>query len=459
MKKISFCGISGNGMSALAQIMKLKGYDVQGSDLNFDNGLDQDRKKALQDVGIKIYPQDGKNITSDLETLYITNGINEKNPDIKAALDQNIPLKKRSDLLAELFHQYEFNIAVGGTCGKTTTTAMIAYILDKLGYSPCMINGGFLKNYAQRPGLANYIYNQGKYCVIEADESDGSIVKYHPYIALINNISHDHKPIEELKSYFREFSQHAKFGVVVNADCPHASKISQHPNTKCYSILNKEADLFADEIRLSERGISYKIEGKEFHLQILGRFNVYNALAAILSCQMLGIDKFEAAKALETFLGTQRRLELIGKTSDNISVYDDFAHNPQKIEATLSTLREYEGRIIAVYQSHTPFSARNTGEEDGEVFGKTLNPTDILLMPEIYERNPEVDTDISASDLVEMAKRHGTNAHFLPTKADVKKYILQHAQSGDKIVIMGAHDNSLPQFCQTLLKELKNGQH
>ena len=157
MAKTSFCGISGSGMSALAQILKHQGHEVRGSDRSFDQGKDQANRNALEAMGIKIYPQDGSAITDDLDTLYVSSAVEDSIPDIKAALSKNIPVKKRSDLLAEIFHQYPHNIAVGGTSGKTTVTAMIGYILDKLGHKPTMINGGLLLNYADMPGIPNII--------------------------------------------------------------------------------------------------------------------------------------------------------------------------------------------------------------------------------------------------------------------------------------------------------------
>lgn len=168
----------------------------------------------------------------------------------------------------------------------------------------------------------------------------------------------------------------------------------------------------------------------------------------------MGIDKFEAARTLEDFLGVQRRLELVG-TKNRISVFIDFAHNAEKIKATLSALKEFPGRLIVMYQSHKPLSARTTGEEDGVVFGKYLSQHDILLMPEIYMRDPVKDSDISAADLIRYAQENGVaNAFFYPEKEMIRSYILQNALPGDRIVIMGARDNSLPQFCRDLLKDL-----
>ena len=147
MTKICFCGISGNGMSPLAQIMSLKGCEVYGSDRNFDAGRDGKNRQALLNMNIKLVSQDGSGITTDTETVYVSAALDENNPDIKAARALNIPVKQRSDLLAEVFHGYPFGIAVGGTSGKTTTTAMIGYVFDMLGQKPCLVNGGMLRNY------------------------------------------------------------------------------------------------------------------------------------------------------------------------------------------------------------------------------------------------------------------------------------------------------------------------
>ena len=282
MTKVSFCGISGSGMSALAQILKLRGNEVYGSDRSFDQGKDEANKKALEEIGIVIKPQDGSAVADNLEMLYVSTAVEDSIPDVKAALEKNIPIKKRSDLLAEIFHQYPYNIAVGGTSGKTTTTAMIGYILDTLGKKPCVINGGLLLNYTGRKGIPNIIYNQGDICVIEADESDGSIEKYHPYVALINNITLDHKPVEELRKLFADFARRARGGVVVNADCEACADIRSPDKTNLtFSIEGRSADFSADHIRPLPDGTEYKFDGRTFRLKLIGRFNVANALAAI----------------------------------------------------------------------------------------------------------------------------------------------------------------------------------
>ena len=451
MKKIAFSGAAGNGISPLEQIMTLKGYEVYGSDYSFDIGKDLDRKKALESVGVHIVPQNGSAITDDLEFLCVSAAINESNPDIKAALEKNIPIKKRSDLLQEVFSEYKYGIAVGGTAGKTTTTAMIGYVLDVLGKKPCMVNGGALCNFSDRKGIPNYIYNEGDICVIEADESDGSIRKYFPFVGIINNISHDHTSMEKLFEYFGTFATHAE-NLVINLDCPNASQIN-HPHRTTFSTENPAADIYASDIKTIADGIEYKLNGQTFKLQLLGAFNVSNALATIAACSLLGIAPEQTAKALEGFTGIKVRLEKIG-TAKGITVYNDFAHNPSKIEASLSALKSYPGRIIAMYQPHTPFSAVNTGDEVAAAVAKVLSPDDIMIMQEIYELTPQ-DVGISSANIINRIKENGhQQALFLPHKEDTRNFVLNNVRKGDRVVIMGAHDNSLADFSRELLQEI-----
>lgn len=451
MKKVAFSGAAGNGISPLEQIMVLKGYTVYGSDQSFDIGKDADRKAALEEAGINIIPQDGTGITPDMEWLCVSAAVNESNPDIKAARKHNIPVKTRSDLLQELFSQYPLGIAVGGTAGKTTTTAMIGYVLDKLGKKPCMVNGGALCNYAERKGIPNYLYNEEALCVIEADESDGSIQKYHPFVGIINNISHDHTSMEKLFEYFRNFAAHSQH-LVVNLDCPNAAQID-HLRRTTFSITDPSADFYASAVKADADGLHYTIFGRTFKLHLLGKFNVSNALATIAACSLVGIDPIDTAKTLEGFTGIKVRLEKIG-SANGITVYNDFAHNPSKIEASLSALKDYPGRIIAMYQPHTPFSAVNTGTEVAAAVAKVLSPDDIMIMQEIYELTPQ-DIGITSANIIRQIKEDGHNlALFLPHKEDTKRFIMENVRRGDRIVIMGAHDNSLADFSREILNAI-----
>lgn len=455
MKKVSFCGISGSGMSALAQVLKAEGYEVSGSDRSFDQGKDAEQKNALENIGIKIYPQDGSAIVQDLDCLYVSTAVEDSIPDVKAALDKHVPIKKRSDLLAEIFNAHKYGVAVGGTSGKTTVTAMVGFVLDSLGKKPLVINGGLLKNYADKPGIPNVILNFGDICVVEADESDGSIEKYNPYVAVVNNVALDHKSLAELQKLFADFVSKAMGGAVVNLDCPN-SKMFLNKNTHVvtFSVINPQADVYAYNIKPLPDGVVYEMDGKVFKLKIPGRFNVANALAAMAVCQFFGIDKFEAAAVLEKFAGTKRRLDVVG-SQNNVTVIDDFAHNPSKVAASMSALRDYDGRLLIMFQPHGFSPMRMMGKEIIQSFAQAMSPNDRLFVPEIYYAGGTVKKDISSRDLIDYAVSLGVKAEFYQTRDEIKTRLLELAKPKDRIVVMGARDNTLSDFCRQILEELK----
>lgn len=454
MTKVGFCGISGSGMSSLAQILKLSGFEVCGSDRNFDLGHDLSTKEKMQKMGISIYPQDGSWVDSDLKWLCASTAVEDTIPDVKAANQKNVPIITRPQLLADTFHSYPYGIAVGGTSGKTTTTAMIGYILDKAGKKPCMINGGLLRDYEGTSAIPNIIYNKGDICVVEADESNGSIDLYNPYIALITNISADHKSLEELSVLFQNFANRTKKSVIINDDYELCRCLKIDKPVLTFSTQNQKADFYADNIIPLAHGTQYDFSGKTYTLNLIGEFNVANALAAIAACAEMGLDKHTAAEILQGFHGTKRRLEVIGQ-KNNITVIDDFAHNPDKIKASITALRRYNGRLIVMFQPHGFAPMRSLGKEIMNEFTQNMNDEDILIMPEIFFVGGTVAKDISSKNLIDYAVEQGkNNAFFVPDKASAMEKILQFAQSGDRIVIMGARDNSLTDFCHQILEKL-----
>ena len=456
MTKIFFSGIAGNGMNPLAQIMRLKGYDVVGSDRNFDTKAEGNEKIKTfleNNLKVKIVPQDGLGITDEIETLYVTTALTDTNPDIKAAKEKNIPIKTRPELLSQIFDEYPHNIAVGGTSGKTTTTAMIGYALDVLGKKPCMIGGGMMKNYEDKNPMPYMIYNQGDICAIEADESNGTILQYNPYISIINNISVDHKPIEEIMAIFEQVAQKPKHGLVLGKDCDYCKKLTPNHNVKTvwFSTKDKTADFYAYDIKNLPDGIEYKLDGKTFRLNQIGEFNVENALSTIAACSLLGIDKFEVAKALEGFQGTKRRLELIG-SKNNINVINDFAHNPEKILASTTALKQYAGRLLIMFQIHGPDPAKLYGMQTMESFAKTLDKNDMLFVPEVFYKTE--NDKISGADMVKHAQELGVNATYTETKEKARDLILKNVKAGDRVIIMGARDNSLEDLCKSILEKI-----
>ena len=453
MTKVSFCGISGSGMSSLAQILKLSGYEVQGSDRNFDLNLDMKSKEALEKLGIKIFPQNGSGITQDLDYVCASTAVEDTILDIKVAKEKGVPIKTRPELLSETFHNYRYGVAVGGTSGKTTTTAMIGYILDKAGKKPCVINGGLLRDYENNTGIPNIIFNKGNICVVEADESNGSIDLYNPYISIIANISADHKSLDELVTLFQNLAHRTKHSVVINDDYDLCHKIS-HPNLKRFSLKNPKAEFYASNIKPLPNGTQYDYNGKTYTLNLIGAFNVANALSALAVCSELGVTPEEAAGILQGFHGTKRRLEIVG-VKNNITVIDDFAHNPDKIKASVSALRQYQGRLIIMFQPHGFGPMRSLGKEIMQEFVNNMDSEDILVMPEIFFVGGTVTKDISSLDLINYSHTLGKqNSYYFPDKIQAAKFMVENAHPGDRLIIMGARDNTLTELCHNILESL-----
>ena len=455
MKKAGFCAVSGSGMSALAQVLNHKGVEVFGSDRSFDQGKDEKNKQALTSVGIKIYPQDGSMFENDIETLYVSSAVEDTIPDVKRAKELNIKIKKRSDLLAEIFAAHKCGIAVGGTSGKSTTTAMIGYILDVAGQKPLVINGAILKNYEDQKGIANVVLNNGDTCVIEADESDGSIEKYTPSIAVINNITLDHKPIEELQKLFSDFAKRATNGVVYNKDCVNSKLLNDcAENVVSFSVKDSSADFYAQNIEPVADGTVYEYDGKKYKLQLIGEFNVANAMCAVAACSLHGVNPQKACEILQGFYGTTRRLEVLG-LSNGITIIDDFSHNPDKVLASMSALKSYDGRLIVMFQPHGFAPMRLMGKEIIDSFVAYMGEEDVLLMPEIFFSGGTVTRDISSDDLIKRAKNKGKNALFFEKRDEIAEWILSNVKNGDRVVLMGARDNSITDMGYSLLEKLK----
>jgi len=454
LSKISFCGISGSGMSSLAQILKLSGHEVQGSDRNFDLHRDTQNRQALEKMGIAIFPQDGSGIDESVDFVCASTAVEDTIADIKVAKEKNVKIITRPELLAKTFHSYSYGIAVGGTSGKTTTTAMIGFILDKAGKKPCVINGGLLRDYEGQYAIPNIIYNQGDICVVEADESNGSIDLYNPYIAVINNISVDHKSLEELQILFQHLADRTSQCVIINDDYDLCRTITHKNKPLTFSLNNPQADFYASQITPIAGGVQYYFGGKVFTLNLIGAFNVANALAAIAACSVLGVDKLQAAEILQNFHGTKRRLEVIG-CQNNITVIDDFAHNPDKVKASVSALRQYSGRLIIMFQPHGFGPMRSMGKEIMAEFAANMHTDDVLIMPEIFFVGGTVTKDISSADLIAYAKSLGMkNAYFVSDKKAAAEKILSLVQANDRVVIMGARDNSLTDLCYDILERL-----
>ena len=451
MATFFFCGIGGIGMSAIALYLKKSGHEVLGSDRAFDMGKNEDMRQTLLKNGIELFSQDGTGLNKKTDVLVVSSAVEETIPDVKQALALHIPIKKRAEVLAEIFKGFSKRIAIAGTSGKTTVTAMTGHILYHLNQHPVMINGGISRNMYGDEGLSNLIYNKGDVCVIEADESDGSIELYTPTVSVVTNISLDHKPLAEIKPLFERFLSRAETGCVINKNCTETKNINVPVNAVSFSVeKDKTATLFASDVRQTAEGLYFKLNEKECHLPFIGRHNLENALTALAVCQVLGLDIALALEALSTFKGTKRRLEKIG-TQKGITVIDDYAHNEEKIKASLSALKTLSSRLFVVYQPHGFAPLRLMKDGLIQMLKSELDENIFYLMLPVYYVGGTVAKTISSADVVEPLKECGKNALLFEEREDVLSFIKSNVKAGDVIAVMGARDDTLSLFAKNIL--------
>lgn len=459
--RVLLCGIGGSGMSALALALMARGTTVFGSDRAYDAGQSKEKFAQLSKAGIHLVAQDGSALDESFDCLIVSAAVEEHIPDVKAARKLNIPVRKRAEVLAQLFNDSR-GIAVGGTSGKSTTTAMIAHILQQCGQAPTVINGAVMQNAvdASVKGLGNAMIGTSDRMVIEADESDGSIVLYKPAVAVVTNISLDHKPVAEITPLFESFIKASRVGAVINLDNRgSASLAGLHPETMTFSLSDKNARLLAEETELTADRSRFSVRTTDgasarVTLNQPGRHNVENALAALGAALLAGIGLAQAAEALKSFSGVKRRLEVLGSAA-GITVIDDFAHNPDKISAALATLKQAPGRLLILFQPHGFEPMRLMGAEIARVFAQGLEENDVLLVPEILYKGGTVKKDISAEDLTKAVVQQGRQALFAQDRSDLLNWLETQAQAGDRIVMMGARDDSLTDDGLDLINRFK----
>ncbi len=463
-KHYFFVGIGGSGMSALADLVRRAGNAVSGSDRGSDRGEVPEKFKTLSQSGITMHRQNGSGVVQGVDYVVVSSAVEESIPDIQNARKLGIPVLKRADLLSSLFNAKR-GIGIAGTSGKTTVTGMTGWMLHAMGLGPTIANGGVMPNFAGHTAslLGNAVGGTSDLFVAEMDESDGTIALFNPAIAVLNNITLDHKPFDVIEPLFRDFLMRAREGAIINLDDERAEKMAQlHPWTITFGIEKPFATLNAINLQHHIGGISFDIQDlrdqsvHHCHLQVPGRHNVSNALAALAVAIALNEKLPKAIKALESFKGIKRRLEVLGMAGQ-VTVIDDFGHNPDKIKASLDTLTAHPGRIMVMFQPHGFGPMKMMRKELIEVFATGLRPQDMLVMPEIFYAGGTVTRDISSNDLITDIKTLGANAHFTNTRDDAGAFLLQNAQPGDRIVVMGARDDTLTDFANGLLAALTPG--
>ena len=454
-------------MLPLAMILRGKGARVAGSDRSFDQGRAPAKAAWLAAYGFEIFPQDGSGITSPEQILVASAAIEDTVPEVVRARALGCERMSRAELLAALFNAAGQGIAVGGTSGKSTVTAMLGWILHETGRSPTIVNGAVMKNFAGPDvPFASAAIGTGRAFVAEVDESDGSIALYRPDVSVLTNISLDHKSIEELRVLFTHFAQAAR-AAVLNFDDEEVRAVAEHvKGPLSFAVDHPDATIGIEPGTIVEEPLqigALLVDRREdvahpLLLNMPGRHNLANALAALTGALAVGVPVRDSVLALRGFTGIARRFDVIGTSPSGITVIDDFGHNPEKCRATLRTLKAQPGRVIAFFQPHGYGPLRQMGHELAHTFAEELGSDDVVIFCDPVYFGGTVDRTEGSERIVRMILQdggaNGPQAEYLPQREACGRRIVHLAQPGDRIVIMGARDDTLTDFARSVLTGL-----
>ncbi len=458
-----FCGIGGSGMLPLALILHGQGATIAGSDRSRDQGRLPEKFAWLESLGFKLFAQDGSGISSAAQTLVASAAVEDTVPEMIRAKELGCPRMSRAELLATLFNAAPVGIAIGGTSGKSTVTGMLGWIMTVAGRDPTIMNGAVMKNFvAADAPFASARVGAGEIFVSEVDESDGSIALYRPKVAVLGNVSLDHKSLEELRALFGDFLGAAEVAAINVDDAETAALAPCARALVTFGTESTEAMIGVVPGSISEASASLSAaimdrrDGNvcELSLKVPGRHNLANALAAIAGANAAGVPVAEAVAALASFTGLARRFDIVGTSPSGITVIDDFGHNPDKVSATLDTLKAHPGRVIAFFQPHGYGPLRQMGAELADVFAAKLAPDDLTILCDPVYFGGTVDRSLGAERIVDLINAAGGTAEYVAAREDCGLRIVEITRPEDRIVIMGARDDTLSLFARELLANL-----
>jgi len=465
-KSYFFVGIGGSGMMPLAMILAGKGATVAGSDRTLDQARLPAKFDDLRAKGVRLFPQDGSGIVLADQIVVASAAVESTVADIVAADAVGAARMSRAELLASLFNASGLAIGIAGTSGKSTVTGMIGWILHATGRDPTVMNGAVMKNFvAEDAPFASALVGMGAAFVSEVDESDGSIALYWPKIAVLNNVSLDHKSLDELRTLFGNFIARASTAVINmdNGDGAALAMTLPPERRLTFGISDRggqPADLTAT--RLVERpfGVDFMLSERggppiAVSLMVPGRHNVSNALAAIGAARAADVPLQDAVRAITGFTGLRRRMELVGEAG-GVAVIDDFGHNPDKIAATLDTLHAFPGRLLILFQPHGYGPLKVMRSELVATLATKLGADDLLVLPDPVYMGGTVNREVTSADIVADVAATGRRALHIPAREAAAAHLAAEARPGDRIVVMGARDDTLSQLAADMLAKIAN---
>ncbi|CAN5851127.1 UDP-N-acetylmuramate--L-alanine ligase [soil metagenome] len=451
-KKVFFIGVAGTGMSAIAQYLAGTGKTVSGSDRYFQPGIFNDTRDKLVAAGIQCFLQNGEGITDQTDLVVVSTAVEDSVPEVQKAKLLSIPIIKRSELLA-LIARSKKTIAVGGTSGKSTTSAMLFEILEKAAMEPSIISGAGLVSIIKENKIGNTKVGSGDWLVIEADESDGSIVQYTPEVGLLLNIDKDHQEIDELMDIFGKFKEHSKALFVVNQSNALAKRLSQNIKNDFSVDKNSGAGFVAANFAQEGLNIQFSIKNTHFSINTVGKHNMENAVAAVAVASQLGVDLEICAAALKNYEGIYRRHQLLGK-KNGVFVIDDYAHNPVKCSSSIAACQYIAPKVVAWFQPHGYGPTRFLKNDFIHEIASVLRPEDEIWMSEIFYAGGTAVKDISANDLIVAIKALGKNAFFVENRNELLEKLRPHLTSDCVLLLMGARDPGLESFSKSVWEGL-----
>jgi UDP-N-acetylmuramate--alanine ligase len=448
---IFFIGMAGTGMSAIAQYLKASGKNISGSDRQFQKDIFNENRAALELVGITCFEQGAGGVTADIDLVVVSTAVEDTVPEVQEAKRLGKPIVKRSELLAEIVLTKK-TIAIGGTSGKSTTSAMLYEILFHAGLKPSIIGGAGLTRLIQEGKVGNAAYGEGEWLIIEADESDGSIVQYRPEIGVLLNIDKDHQDLDELVRLFGIFRTNSKHFIV---NLAHSLSASLSKKSIFDFDCNEQSKAYMNATGFHQKGsmISFYVEEHSFVVHSPGRHTMENAMAALAVAHSLGIQWEVCADALRNYEGIYRRHQVYGEKNGVILV-DDFAHNPVKCARSIEACQPLAPKLIAWFQPHGYGPTRFLRHDFVEEIAKVLRPQDEIWMSEIYYAGGTAVKDISANDLIEDLTAKGVNAFFVADRKDLLETMRPHFTPSTTLLLMGARDPSLGEFAKQVWGEL-----
>lgn len=438
MNKYFFIGIGGISMSAIALILKKQGYLVEGSDIH-----DSPVIKMLRDNQINVYiGHDEKNIKGD-ETIIYTAAISKDNPELLKAKALGLKIYERAEFLGMIMKNYENVIAISGTHGKTTTTSMIGYMLKKAALDPTILVGAFVSQLG-----GNFCIGKRDFLVAEACEYVDSFLKFRPTTGIILNIDNDHldyfKDIEAIKESFFKFASLVPDDgfVIANADDKNVLSVLQRLcKNKILFSAKEKADFWARDIKNQDGFYEFDVYHKDDYfshvkLNIPGFHNIYNALAAISTGYLIGLDKNVITESLQNFCGAARRLEKKGEIN-GVYLYDDYAHHPTEITSSIESLKSLtEGKLIVIFQPHTFSRLKNLMSD----FAKSLSSSDYVVIADVYAAREKNAFGVTSYDLFEVLSKMNPNCKYIGSFEEISDYVMSIAKNGDIVATIGAGD-------------------